>query len=80
MYYLYALIITLILFVLINKHKNNETLTVDECLTFFMIFIVSIFVVYLLSNWIDADSSAKEGGGGGSTVIRDNIKTGLKMY
>lgn len=77
MYYLYALIISLILFVIINKHKNNETLSMDECLTFFMIFIVSIFIVYLLSNWIDTDSVIKEGG---TAVIKDNIKTGLKMY
>lgn len=66
MYYIYSLIVSLVAFIIIDK--KDQEVRAEQFATFFAIYLVSTFVLYVIFNSIDKPKD-----------FSDTISTGLKM-
>lgn len=68
MYYLYSLIISLILFIILDK-KDKE-IKAEQFAIFFAIYLVTTFILYAMYNSMNDKVSSPS----------EDIATGLKMF
>lgn len=67
MYYLYSLIVSLIIFIILDK-KDKEV-KAEQFAIFFAIYLVTTFILYAIYNSMDNKMSSSE-----------DIATGLRMF
>lgn len=60
------MVISLVIFIILDK--KDEEVKVDQFFTFFVIYLVSTFILYLVFNSMEKPNN-----------LADNISTGLKM-
>ena len=66
MYYIYSLILSLIIFIILDK--KDKQIEAEQFATFFAIYLVSTFILYVIFNSMDHTKD-----------ISESISTGLKM-